>query len=356
MSLTLQIKRLDDPDGHNPALLLKGDWIMFGISDGKHTGWGEASHSKNDEQCIEVATTLFEQHIEKIELELSHVEFLERETFSQVDNFIQATAVSGLNQALYALIAHREQQSCATLLSQNKENRAVPAYTTINRALSKRDLDDYQRCISAAIEQGFDAIKCAPFEKVTRDGDQIEQAQDGLRILKYIREQFPDLQLRVDFHERFTPQSFLAIIDEMRDLDLTWIEAPCPINDDYSNLRKHLSDCMALGELFYSFQGFTEIIDNHWADVIMPDVKHVGGYGPLIDVIKRAPSAIAVSPHNPSGPIATLASLHAAQTVNHIHSLELPLILDPQRAYYLPWLHNGCLRAPDGPAWGWDAF
>ena len=46
--------------------------------------------------------------------------------------------------------------------------------------------------------------------------------------------------------------------------------------------------------------------------MIMPDVKHVGGFGPLLDVIRASSGTIEVSPHNPAGPISTAASLHAA--------------------------------------------
>jgi galactonate dehydratase len=65
------------------------------------------------------------------------------------------------------------------------------------------------------------------------------------------------------------------------------------------------------GELFFGVEKFKELARNGWADVIMPGVKHVSGFGPLLDVYTMAADyGVEVSPHNPAGPFATAASLH----------------------------------------------
>jgi hypothetical protein len=51
MTLKIKITQIPDPDGHNPALLLKGDWLIVEITDGYYSGFGEASHSGNDDAC-----------------------------------------------------------------------------------------------------------------------------------------------------------------------------------------------------------------------------------------------------------------------------------------------------------------
>ena len=353
MPLELFVKQLSDPTGHNPALLLRGDWVMLGLSDGKYCGWGEASHSKNDALCIETAKTIFKTNIKDMELTLDAIHVLEQQNCHTVESFIHATAISGLNQALYALVALREDKPCHRLLYPDATDFQPPhVYATINRALTTRDEQDYLSTIEQALKQGFNAIKCAPFEMVTPQNNQLSAPQDGLDKLQSIRKHFPALSIRVDFHERFQLSLFLDILPQLLELNLYWVEAPLPINHGYTSLRKECDYQMALGELFYGLQGFTDIINYRWADIIMPDVKHVGGFGPLSEVIKAAPSHIRVSPHNPSGPIATLASLHACQTNIPVDSLELPLILDPERAYYLPYLRSGHMQLDAGPAWG----
>src|SRR5690606_27753105 len=125
-------------------------------------------------------------------------------------------------------------------------------------------------------------------------------------------EQYPDLAVRVDFHERFAPRDFYELIPELERLQLDWIEEPFAVGPEYDELKRRTRLRIAAGELFWGLRRFEEIARARWAHVIMPDVKHVGGFGPLLDVIERTAGLAEVSPHNPAGPISTAASLHAA--------------------------------------------
>lgn len=51
MTLTFDSWTVPDPDGHGPALALKGDWLVVAIRDGVHTRLGEGSHSGSDAGC-----------------------------------------------------------------------------------------------------------------------------------------------------------------------------------------------------------------------------------------------------------------------------------------------------------------
>lgn len=94
---------------------------------------------------------------------------------------------------------------------------------------------------------------------------------------------------------------------------INWLEEPFPMGNDFADLRNRTSIPIAAGESLRGGSRFAEIAANGWADVIMPDVKHVGEWvGSLLSVIDASRGAVMVSPHNPSGPISTAASLHAA--------------------------------------------
>ena len=62
-SLVLEFLTIPDLDGWHPSMRLKGDWLIFKISDGKLSGYGEASHSMQDEACRGIAGRLFEKRI-----------------------------------------------------------------------------------------------------------------------------------------------------------------------------------------------------------------------------------------------------------------------------------------------------
>src|SRR5690606_36458113 len=110
---------------------------------------------------------------------------------------------------------------------------------------------------------------------------------------------------------------------------------------------------IAGGELFWGKRRFDEIAEHRWVHVIMPDVKHVGGFGALLDVIETTKEEVEVSPHNPSGPISTAASLHAAAIhPDVVHTLEYPLDRGLARRATGERIEDGVLLLGDAPGWG----
>ncbi len=351
--LTLEFLTIPDPDGWHPSLRLKGDWLVFKISDGVHSGYGEASHSKRDDICREVAKGLFRERIASFDLSLKTLSELEEELAESQPDFVAATAWSGINQALYDLLAKREQVPVWRLFKERTNLERLSLYTTINRSLKTRTLEEYREVVGQVAAQGFRVFKCAPFEKVI-DRDNTEQTSKyGLNTLRSVRQAFPRLDVRVDFHERFSPESFYKIVPELEALELDWIEEPFAMGPDYTELRKRTSLTIAAGELFWGSENFRAITEGQWAHVIMPDVKHVGGFGPLLRVIEMGKGKIEVSPHNPSGPVSTAASLHAAALYpESVKSLEYAFDAGKTRKAYGERVENGFLYLSDRPGWG----
>jgi galactonate dehydratase len=354
-ALTLRFRTIPDPDGWHPSLRLKGDWLVLEITDGRLSGFGEASHSMDDERCKQVAAELFGKHYADFVPSLDNLARKEREVAALAPDLVTATAFSGLNQALYDLLAKREAVPVWRLFRGERPFEGLPLYTTINRALTSRSAEEYATVVAEARAQGFATFKCAPFEAVDGKGDAVAQSAAGLAQLARLREQFPDLAVRVDFHERFAtqPQSFLAIVPELERLQLDWLEEPFPLGASYDELRKRTRLKLAAGELFWGNARFAEIAERRWADVIMPDVKHVGGFGPLLDAMKMSRGKVEVSPHNPSGPISTAASLHAAAVHPDVaSSLEYSFDRRQTRRSTGERIEQGMLLLNDEPGWG----
>ena len=344
-----------DPQGHGEALLLTGDWVFVKFSDGHYTGLGEVTHSGDDRRCMQIVREIFERHIEGIDLTLENIQDLQKRTFFEAPDFITATAISGINQCLYDLLARRNGVGVWRLLSDEPVRTEVPVYVTINRALQGRRKDDYRDTLRQVRERGFRQFKCAPFERVTPTGDQFHQAQVGLETLRTIRSEFTELDMRIDFHTRFHLETFLQVLPEINALSPHWIEEPIELGPDYHRIRAQSRSQLAAGELCFGVEGFRPIVEGGWADVIMPDVKHVGGFGPLLEVSALAERhGVEVSPHNPSGPISTLASLHAAAVAANVTSLELAFPRDDAMGGLKELLNDGAMRLADGPGWGMD--
>jgi len=354
-SLRLTAATVPDPDGHHAALRLKGDWLVIAIDDGVHTGLGEVSHSNDDPACLRRVAELFAVHVAGREPSLELIEELHRGPFARASDLPHATAISGIDQALHDLVARRRGVPVWRLHAERAVRERVPCYVSTNRALRRRQPADFVAVVDSAQRLGVRAVKFTPFEAVKPGGDQVLQAEEGFSRLSAVRAAYPDLSLRVDCHERFTPESTARLLPHFGEFKLTWLEEPCPPGPELTKLRALASMPFAVGELFFGEERFRELLRTRQADVIMPDPKHVGGFGPLIRVCRMAENLGGeVSPHNPSGPIGTLACVHAAAVSRAVTSVELILTSDPARQPGRDLLRDGQLRIPDGPGWGLD--
>ncbi|MFC1479677.1 enolase C-terminal domain-like protein, partial [Planctomycetota bacterium] len=340
--LKLTTNIIPDPLGHNPALKLKGDWVFVTVSDGNLTGMGEGSHSTDDAECVKAVHDSFDSYFAHIDLAVEPLQVLEKEFQLQSLDLYKATAVSALNQAFYELIAKKERVPVWKLFADKPVNEKIPLYLTINRALTTRDEEDYKNVVAEALEQGFTHIKCAPFEKVVKEEGQAEQAEEGLSILRMLVKEFPKLSLRIDFHKRFTYEGFIDILPEIEKISPVWIEEPVRDMEKNRDIREKTDIPLAAGELYFGTGPFEELAINGYADTVMPDVKHVGGFGPLVDVCTcMGTLGIKVSPHNPAGPISTIASVHAAAVSRSVTSLETAHFREETTHYYKEYLTDG---------------
>jgi galactonate dehydratase len=351
--LALRFRTIPDPDGWHPTLRLKGDWLVLEIGDGVHAGYGEASHSMDDERCKQVATELFARHYARFDLTLETLARKEREIAALAPDFVTATAFSGLNQALYELLAKREGVPVWQLFRSTTPIEGLPLYATINRALTTRSADEYRTVVGEVREQGFTIFKCAPFDAVNGPADAIAKSAAGFALLDDLRQRFPELALRIECHERFQPRDFVELIPRFEGLAPDWVEEPFAVGPLYDELKGRTRLRFAGGELFWGNARFAEIAARQWVHVIMPDVKHVGGFGPLLEVLRASAGKIEVAPHNPAGPISTAASLHAAAVhPESVRTLEYAFDRRRTRRATGEIVERGVLRLTDKPGWG----
>jgi galactonate dehydratase len=351
--LQLSAATVPDPDGHHPSLRLKGDWLVIAIFDGRRAGLGEISHSNDDAACLRRAQELFSAHVAGRRATLELLEELAQGPFASAGDFPTATAISGLDQALHDLIAQREGVPVWQLFVSQPVQDAVSCYLSTNRALRQRAPSDFIRATDAALALGVPAVKITPFEAVTRTGDQLTQAAEGFARLDAVRGAHPRVSVRVDCHERFTAENAAALLPRFERYDLEWLEEPCPPGPILAELCARTPMPLAIGELFFGDAAFRELMEQRRADIIMPDPKHVGGMRSLVRVCRLAEKlGTDVSPHNPAGPIATCAAVHAAAVSRAVTSVELILTSDPQRQPGRELLADGRLRVPRAPGWG----
>jgi galactonate dehydratase len=181
------------------------------------------------------------------------------------------------------------------------------------------------------MEEGWRAFKSGP---AGRRGDHLvderQIIRESARAYASMREAVGDgVELMCDCHGRFRPSVALRLGKALEPFELSFFEEPVP-PDNVLALKTvrdaGLSMDLATGERAFTRWGYRELIEQQLVDVIQPDVCHCGGIKELLRIAAHAETYnVAVAPHNPNGPVATAASVHAAAALPSFTILEYAL-------------------------------
>jgi galactonate dehydratase len=277
---------------------------------------------------------------------------------------------SAIRQAYVDARARADGVPAWQLLGGAKRDR-VPVYANVNRATRDRSPAGCAASARSAVAQGFRAIKIAPFDNVfphALDGDAARQAIDaGIGRVSAMREAVgPDVALMVDCHWRFDEHTALEVLERLAGIGLHWFE--CPVSEQpgahaalarVREAAEELGVLVAACELQTAVEGFRPFVEPRRVDAIMPDVKYCGGPFEMLRIARYADAhGVRFSPHNPTGPVCTLASLHVAIAAPAVESLELQVGESPLTRGLVggvePALVDGAFVAPGGIGWGVD--
>lgn len=345
-----------------PTALKRGGWLFVQVhTDEGLTGLGDASQGGGDD----LVQTYIERRLkpELVGKDPCQVEPLATALLAQSSGQVAATAASGVEQALWDLWGQALGQPIWALLGGRHRDRVV-LYANVNRATFDRSPAGFAESARRAVADGFRAVKCAPFDDVTyrfpdREANLAGIAAGVERIAAIRQAVGPDVRVMVDCHSRFDVPTAIQVARELAPLKLAWLEEPVPDwdLDGLERIREHSPMPIAGGESLVGRVGYWETLRRRVLDVIMPDVKHVGGILELRKVAALAEAArVSVSPHNPSGPVSTLASVHVCATMPNFLALEFPwgetawrgeLVTPPEV------VADGAIVVPDRPGLGY---
>ncbi|MEO7761830.1 MAG: mandelate racemase/muconate lactonizing enzyme family protein, partial [Casimicrobiaceae bacterium] len=249
---------------------------------------------------------------------------------------IGASVLSAIEQALTDILAQDAGLPVYGWLG-NHRRASFPAYANINRATTDRSPAGCAASARNAVTQGYRGVKIAPFDGVCSDDfaadwtSQRTQIDAGVERVFAIREAIgPEVDLMVDCHWRFDEPTALAVMKELEPVALHWFE--CPVSEHLSRwdalkrLRAAANErgvLLAGAEMQIGEAGFAPLLTAGLFDVVMPDVKYAGGYSEMLRIAALAHKhGIACSPHNPTGPICNMASMHLMCGSPHFCALE----------------------------------
>ena len=338
----------------------RGDWVFVQVhTDIGITGLGEASHSLNDALLLSVVDLFRQRLIGQSPFEIARI----WHELARLDGGrVVHTALSAIEQALWDILGQRLEAPIHALFGGALRNR-IRLYANINRHVTDRSPQGFARAARQAVCEGFTAVKIAPFDEL-RQPDHVRTGSGaawhrGIERVEAVRAAIGEcVELAVDCHGRMEASEAIQVGRALAHLDLLWYEEPVPhrFTEELARVARAVPMPTASAESVFALEGFRPFLARPVVDVIMPDVKHAGG---LLETRQIASAArmrqVLVAPHNPSGPVATVASGHVVSTLNNLLILEYAWGEVSWRADLLSPpepIHEGYLVLADGPGLG----
>lgn len=305
----------------------RGDWIFILVhTDQGITGVGEASHSSNDALLLDLLSHVKAQLIGQ---SASNVHLLWQKVASLKLGRVGETLLSGIEMAMWDAYGQQAGQPIHALLGGALRNR-IRLYANINRHVRDRSPEGFAAAAAQAVDEGFTAIKLAPFDEL-RPRDHIRTGpkatwRAGVARVRAVRKAIGDeVELAIDCHSRMEQSEAIIVGQELADCNLFWYEEPVhhSMHRELAAVTQAVPQTTASAESIFGVEGFRPFLERHLVDVLMPDVKHVGGIQETKNVAEAArASGLLVAPHNPSGPVASMASGHVCATLRNFYILE----------------------------------
>ena len=253
--------------------------------------------------------------------------FIARARSRAAKGLVPATAYSAVEQALWDLAAQEAGKPIADLLGK-RVHRRLPVYANINRATNPRAPAGFAASARRAYAEGFRAFKLAPFDgfppPASLVGEITRAVDNGIACVLAVREAIGnEAQLMVDCHSFFDVERAHDVARRLEPANLSWYEEPVAPTQivETKQIRVLIRQRMAGGETLFGAEGFAPLCDA--VDIIMPDVKHCGGLAEFGRIARLAQKhGVEVSPHNPAGPVSTVATLHAASVAPNVKLVE----------------------------------
>jgi galactonate dehydratase len=304
-------------------------WLIVQLqTDGGISGLGEASdafgfasttaaQAREMEQALATFVELMQG---RSVLDIAHYRKV-GEPLARAGGLLAATAFSAVEQALWDLAGQVLGTPVHTLFGGTLRD-STPLYANINRATTERTPAGFAASAQKAVAEGYRALKAAPW-----DGYPQVTAAQGIACTKAIRAAVgPSVDVMVDVHSNFTVEEAVRVARQLEPDRLRWYEEPVAPEKvaETVAIARRIPQPIAGGEFLFGVSGFLPLCQQKAVAVIMPDVKHCGGLLSLTHIAAMAEAhGVSVAPHNPSGPVATVASLRATAGLRNCEILEL---------------------------------
>lgn len=348
---------------------IKYNWTMLRITaDNGMTGVGEATNWPGSPLVYHAAKHVGER---VIGLDPTRIDYIWSKLYRDLNwlgpTGVMMCAMSGIDMALLDLKAKSLGVPCYELLG-GAFRKEILLYANYWFLEGGHNPEDYSRQAKEVVDQGFTGLKFDPFAHTNYlFGDDLSSnltltsAQEDLayEIVAAVRETVgPDVQLAIETHAMLSMPTAIRMAERLAPLNMMWYEEP--VGPESANTLKYFRERtnvpICVGERHYSRWGFRPILENQLVDYIMPDITRCGGPSEMKRIATMAETYnIMVAPHNPNGPLSTLASAHTVASIPNFFRQEFMFTDVPWRDTVISRplnIENGYLILDDAPGLG----
>nr|WP_199077487.1 mandelate racemase/muconate lactonizing enzyme family protein [Pedobacter sp. ASV19] len=310
---------------------VKYNWTLLKIyTDTGHTGVGEATNWPGSPIVFEAA-----KHVGQriIGLDPMKTDFIWTKLYRDL-NWIgpfgaSMCAISGIDMALLDLKAKVLGVPCYELLG-GAFRKNILLYANYWFTGGGHNESDYATQAKKVKEAGFTGLKFDPFAHTNylygedlSSNLQLTAAQQDLafNVSKAVRDAVgPEFDVMIETHAMLNYRVAVTMAQRLSELNITWYEEPA--GPENANTLKAMRDripsnvSICVGERHYTRHGIRDLLEKHICDIMMPDITRCGGPSEMKRMATMMEAYnVLLAPHNPNGPLSTLASAQVCASV-----------------------------------------
>jgi galactonate dehydratase len=352
---------------------VKYNWTLVKVfTDAGLTGIGEATNWPGS-PLVEAACTHVAERI--VGEDATRIDYLWTKLYRDMNWLGQAgpllSAISAIDIALWDIAGKRAGLPVYDLLG-GAYRKEILLYANYWFIRGDGSPENYREQALAMKAQGFTACKFDPFAHTSYlYGDHLatnlslseEQKRTALERLRLVAEALgPDFPIAVETHAMLNGPVAVEMAQRIAALGINcmWYEEPAgpEFPDAIADIRRRIPLPVCVGERLHSRFMCRTVLERQAADILMPDITRCGGISELKKIATLAECYnVPVAPHNPNGPVSTIASAHVVASIPNFFRQEFMLQDVPWRDTVLDRplpVRNGSFHLDGKPGLGFD--
>jgi galactonate dehydratase len=305
---------------------IKYNWTLIKIyTDDGLTGIGEATNWPGS-PLIEAAC----QHVGErlVGEDASRIDYLWSKLYRDMNWLGQAgplmSAISAVDIALWDILAKSVGLPVYRLLG-GAYREKIQLYANYWFLSGDGSPESYAQQARAMAAKGFTACKFDPFAHVNYFyGSDLSsnlslteaQKQTSLDRLRAVQDALgAGFPIAVETHAMLNQPTAVEMAHRIAraGINCMWYEEPAGAEfpAEIAGIKRQIPLPVCVGERLHSRYMCRPILERHAADILMPDITRCGGISEMRKIASLAECYnVPVAPHNPNGPISTIASAH----------------------------------------------